>query len=94
MIKEAFEHHFGPGSKYGLSLKKDQEGDYTSYDTTMAWEGWIAAMSHCMQTLLEEPMPELDSISSLSGFPEEDGEAFRRNVSDKLFGSTSPLYKG
>ena len=52
MNKEAFEAKF-KGMPYCLSMQKDAEGDYVSYGTKMAWEGWVAA-THNAQFEVEE----------------------------------------
>lgn len=90
MNKEAFEAKF-KGMPYCLSMKKDEEGDYTSFDTKMAWEGWCAAMSHVLQVLMEEEVP-LNTADTLE-WPEGKGEAFRRNVCNTLFEEFSPFWK-
>lgn len=91
MSRERFEQQF-KGMPYRLSMQKDLEGDYTSYATKMAWEGWIAAMSYCMQVLLDEEM--CLQQEGLSAWLDDDGEAFRRKVCNKLFEEHSPFWKG
>lgn len=91
MSKERFEKQF-KGMPYCLSAEKDPEGDYTSYGMKMAWEGWEAAMAYAQQVLMEEEMPL--STANMLSWPEENGEAFRRNVCNKLFEKSSPFWKG
>lgn len=90
MNRKRFEQRF-KGMLYCLSIQKDAEEDYTSYATKMAWEGWVAAMSYCLQVLLEEEMC-LQQEGSLE-WTEDDGEAFRRKVCNKLFGEHSPFWE-
>lgn len=42
MSREVFEQQF-KSMPYCLSMQKNEEGDYVSYGTKMAWEGWCAA---------------------------------------------------
>lgn len=59
MSREVFEAKFG-AQPYCLSLQKDRDGDYTSYGTKMAWEGWYAASMHAY-FLIEENKDSLQS---------------------------------
>ena len=91
MSRKRFEQHF-KGMPYCLSHQKNEDGGYASYAMKMAWEGWQAAMAYAQQVLLEEEMPL--SKENLLEWPEENGEAFRRNVCNKLFEEDSPFHEG
>ena len=59
MSRKRFEQQF-KGMPYCLSMQKDAEGDYVSYGTKMAWEGWIAA-AHNAQFEVEEVLTALNT---------------------------------
>ena len=59
MSREVFEAKFG-AQPYCLSMQKDSDGDYISYGTKMAWEGWYAASMHAY-FLIEESKDSLQS---------------------------------
>lgn len=59
MSRKVFEAKFG-AQPYCLSMQKDNDGDYVSYGTKMAWEGWYAASMYAY-FLIEDNKDSLQS---------------------------------